>query len=72
MCIALLCAICSWAQKSTVWNQPAFDYSNMCGDGFFKTSAEITKVEMTNEETKVYMHISRPKGDCPWRADAAA
>ncbi len=58
MCIALLCAICSWAQKSTVWNQPAFDYSNMCGDGFFNTSAEITKVEMTNEETKVYMHIS--------------
>lgn len=51
-----LATLCGFAQ--TVWEHPAAE-KNCLIEGFVGTLAEITRVEFTNEETLVYMHLSR-------------
>lgn len=41
-----------------VWNQPATNAANCYGDGFFRASVDVTRVEMNTNETVVYMLVS--------------
>lgn len=41
-----------------VWEQPTTEYGTSYGDGFFNTALDITKVELKETETLVYMTIS--------------
>lgn len=48
-----------WAKEKTmVWEQPTTEYGTNYGDGFFNTALDITKVELKETETLVYMTIS--------------
>lgn len=48
-----------WAKEKTmVWEQPTTEYGTSYGDGFFNTALDITKVELKETETVVYMTIS--------------
>ena len=48
-----------WAKEKTmVWEQPTTEYGTSYGDGFFNTALDITKVELKETETLVYMTIS--------------
>ena len=48
-----------WAKEKTmVWEQPTTEYGSSYGDGFFNTALDITKVELKETETLVYMTIS--------------
>ena len=54
-----------WAKEKTmVWEQPTTEYGTNYGDGFFNTALDITKVELKETETLVYMTISR-RSDYP-------
>ena len=54
-----------WAKEKTmVWEQPTTEYGTSYGDGFFNTALDITKVELKETETLVYMTISR-RSDYP-------
>lgn len=55
--VALLSVVNVWAQKSVVWESPTTE-SGIYGDGFFNTSIDVTKVELSKAETKVFLHIS--------------
>lgn len=55
--ILALATLCGFAQEN-VWNHLAAE-KNCLIEGFFGTLAEITRVEFSNEETLVYMHLSR-------------
>ena len=55
--IIAFATVCGFAQEK-VWENPAVD-RNCLIEGFVSTLAEITRVEFTNEETLVYMHLSR-------------
>lgn len=49
--------ITTTAQSQVIWEQPAADKNNLI-EGYFSTLAEITRVEFSKEETRVYMHLS--------------
>ena len=52
-------ALTGWAKEKTmVWEQPTTEYGTSYGDGFFNTALDITKVELKETETLVYMTIS--------------
>lgn len=52
-------ALTGWAkEKTTVWEQPTTEYGTSYGDGFFNTALDVTKVELKETETLVYMTIS--------------
>ncbi len=44
--------------QEKVWENPAVDRNSLI-EGFVSTLAEITRVEFTKDETRVYMHLSR-------------
>ena len=52
-----LTTMCGFAQGK-VWENPAVDRNSLI-EGFVSTLAEITRVEFTKDETRVYMHLSR-------------
>lgn len=58
--LLLACAtLTGWAKEKTmVWEQPTTEYGTSYGDGFFNTALDITKVELKETETLVYMTIS--------------
>ena len=56
-CVALLCAMASVAQKTEVWNSPTIESGSHNGDGSFYVAADITKVELKDTETTVYLTI---------------
>jgi thiol-disulfide isomerase/thioredoxin len=41
--------------KDVVWNQPTIEYGNSNGDGFFNLALDVTKVELKDNETVVYI-----------------
>ena len=58
--LLLACAtLTGWAKEKTmVWEQPTTEYGTSYGDGCFNTALDITKVELKETETLVYMTIS--------------
>lgn len=45
--------------KQIVWEQPTTEFSTSYGDGFFNLALDITKVELRNNETLVYVTVSQ-------------
>ena len=45
--------------KQIVWEQPTTEFSTSYGDGFFNLALDITKVELKENETLVYMTVSQ-------------
>ena len=45
--------------KRIVWEQPTTEFSTSYGDGFFNLALDITKVELKENETLVYMTVSQ-------------
>ena len=54
MLLALV-ALAGWAQKQIVWEQPTIEYGTCNGDGYFNLALDVTKVEMKDAETVVYI-----------------
>ena len=51
-----LVVMTGWAKESvTVWEQPATEYGTTYGDGFFNLVLDVTKVELKDSETVVYI-----------------
>ena len=42
-------------EKVIVWEQPTIEYGNSNGDGFFNLALDVTKVELKENETVVYI-----------------
>ena len=42
-------------EKVIVWEQPTIEYGNSNGDGFFNLALDLTKVELKDNETVVYI-----------------
>ena len=62
-CLALL-ILTSWAQKQVVWEAPTIEYGTSNGDGFFNLALDVTKVELKESETVVYITASE-RSDYP-------
>lgn len=45
--------------KQIVWEQPTTEFSTSYGDGFFNLALDITKVELKEDETLVYVTVSQ-------------
>ena len=41
--------------KDVVWDQPTIEYGTTNGDGFFNLALDLTKVELKDNETVVYI-----------------
>ena len=53
--------------KQIVWEQPTTESSTCYGDGYFHLALDITKVELKEDETLVYMTVSqRSDYNDPW------
>lgn len=61
---ALLCFISIGAQKTTVWDNPTTEFGTEYGDGFFYTAIDVTKVELKDTETNVFVTL-RLRSDYP-------
>ncbi len=42
-------------EKAIVWDQPTIEYGTTNGDGFFNLALDLTKVELKDNETVVYI-----------------
>ena len=51
-------------EKSIVWEQPTIEYGNCNGDGYFNLALDVTKVELKNDETVVYI-TAQQRSDYP-------
>lgn len=51
-----LFVVTGWAKENvTVWEQPTTEYGTSYGDGFFHLLLDVTKVELKDNETVVYI-----------------
>jgi hypothetical protein len=50
--------------KDIVWEQPATEFGTSYGDGFFNLALDVTKVELKDSETVVYV-TARQRSDYP-------
>ena len=50
--------------KDVVWEQPTIEYGNSNGDGFFNLALDVTKVELKDNETVVYI-TAQQRSDYP-------
>ena len=51
-----LFVVTGWAKENvTVWEQPTTEYGTSYGDGFFNLLLDVTKVELKDNETVVYI-----------------
>ena len=57
--LALVTAAGTAQGKQIVWEQPTTEFSTSYGDGFFNLALDITKVELKENETLVYMTVSQ-------------
>ncbi|MCI6861123.1 MAG: hypothetical protein MR860_03900 [Prevotella sp.] len=56
MVLFMLVAVTAWAKgKTVVWENPTTEYGNSYGDGCFNLALDVTRVEMTDDETVVYI-----------------
>ena len=51
-------------EKEIVWEQPTTEYGNSYGDGFFNLALDVTKVELKDNETVVYI-TAQQRSDYP-------
>ena len=54
-------------EKAVVWEQPTIEYGNSNGDGFFNLALDVTKVELKDNETIVYI-TAQQRSDYPGAA----
>ena len=60
-----LVALTGWAKaKQIVWEQPTIAYGTSNGDGYFNLSLDVTKVELKDNETVVYITVQQ-RSDYP-------
>lgn len=57
-CLLFIAAVAAQG-KQIVWEQPTTEFSTSYGDGFFNLALDITKVELKESETLVYMTVSQ-------------
>ena len=59
-------ALTGWAKgtKTVVWEQPTIEYGTCHGDGFFFLALDVTRVELKDNETVVYITASQ-RSDYP-------
>ena len=50
--------------KVIVWEQPTIEYGNSNGDGYFNLALDVTKVELKDNETVVYI-TAQQRSDYP-------
>ena len=50
-------------EKTIVWEQPTTEYGNSYGDGFFYLALDVTKVELKDNETVVYITAQERSDD---------
>ena len=54
--IFALFVMTGWAKENVVvWEQPTTEYGTSNGDGFFNLLLDVTKVELKDNETVVYI-----------------
>ena len=54
--LLVLVTLTGWAKENTrVWEHPTIEYGNSNGDGFFNLALDVTKVELKETETVVYI-----------------
>ena len=53
--LALVVVVGQAKEKVIVWEQPTMEYGNANGDGFFNLILDVTKVELKDNETVVYI-----------------
>ena len=53
--LALIAVVGQAKEKTIVWEQPTTEYSTSYGDGFFHLALDVTKVELKDTETLVYI-----------------
>ena len=53
--ILLALVVMAGQAKNVVWEQPTIQYSNSNGDGYFNLFLDVTKVELKDNETVVYI-----------------
>ena len=51
----LVLVVMTGQAKDVVWEQPTIEYGNSNGDGFFNLALDVTKVELKDNETVVYI-----------------
>ena len=62
--IALALFAMTGQAKEIVWEQPATEFGNCYGDGFFNLDLDVTKVELKDNETVVYI-TAQQRSDYP-------
>ena len=60
--LALVALTCQ--AKTIVWKQPTIEYGNSNGDGYFNLALDVTKVELKDNETVVYI-TAQQRSDYP-------
>lgn len=55
--LALVCLAGQAKEKTIVWEQPSTEVNTEI-EGYFRTLLEITRVELTKDETRVTMHVA--------------
>lgn len=55
--IALSCLISAPAHKTIVWDKPATEYGTDYGDGYFRPAIDVTRVELKDSGTTVFVTI---------------
>ena len=53
--LALVAVVGQAKEKAIVWEQPTTEFGNSYGDGFFNLCLDVTKVELKETETVVYI-----------------
>ncbi|MBQ2535333.1 MAG: hypothetical protein II549_00335 [Bacteroidaceae bacterium] len=53
--LALVAMAVQAKEKARVWEQPTTEYGTSYGDGFFNLALDVTKVELKETETVVYI-----------------
>ena len=62
--LALVVVVGQAKEKVIVWEQPTMEYGNTNGDGFFNLLLDVTKVELKDNETVVYI-TAHQRSDYP-------
>ena len=64
--LALTCMAGQAKEKTLVWENPAIEYGNTNGDGFYEMALEITKVELKKTETTIHMTVMGLSHSSSW------
>ena len=62
--LALAAVVGQAKEKAIVWEQPTTEFGNSYGDGFFNLCLDVTKVELKDNETVVYI-TAQQRSDYP-------